>query len=138
MGADNGAYVKSPGGAGVPGAGQAHFLTPGVDGGRQKPYDGTVLRSGMLNRSCVRARVRLHGELRRVGCVREGYNVPSGVGVRIDGDVFGTITPFDQCGGYRRGADRHSQTGQYLPYRLGRVDRAQDAHPAGTDDSAMP
>ena len=29
--------------------------------------------------------MRQHGEQRRVGCVREGYNVPSGVGVRIDG-----------------------------------------------------
>ena len=66
-----------------------------------------VFRSGRENRSDVWARVRLHGELRRVGCVREDYNVPSGVGVRIDGDVFGTITPFDQRGGYRRGADRH-------------------------------
>jgi hypothetical protein len=81
VGADNGAYVKSPGGAGVPGAGQAHFLTPGVDGGRQKPYDGTVLRSGMLNRSCVRARVRLHGELRRVGCVRITSRIISSKGL---------------------------------------------------------
>ena len=76
------------------------------------------------------ARVRQHGEQRRVGCARDGYNVPSGVGVRIDGDVVGTITPFDQRGGYRRGADRHPETGEYLPYRLGRVNRAEDAHPA--------
>ena len=46
------------------------FLTPGVDGGRQKTYDGDVLRSERANRSDVWARVRLHGEPRRVGCVR--------------------------------------------------------------------
>ena len=57
--------------------------------------------------------------------------MPSRVGVRIDGGVFGTVTPFfDPRGGYRRGADRHPQTGEYLPYRLGRVDSAEDAHPA--------
>ena len=105
-------------------------MTPGVDGGHRKAYDGTVFRSESESRKDVRARARLSGEQRRVGCVREGYKVPSGVGVRIDGDVVGSVTPFDQRGGYRRGADRHPQTGEYLPYRLGRVNRAEDAHPA--------
>lgn len=128
---DNGASVKSLEGLKGRGSGRfGRFLRPGVDGGPQKTYAVAVFRSGTENRSDVRARARLHGELRRVGCVREGYNVPSGVGVRIDGDVFGTVTPFDQRGGYRRGADRHPQTGQNFAYRLGRVDRAEDAHPA--------
>lgn len=107
------------------------LLTPGVDGGGRKPYDGDVFRSKRFSRPCVRARERLYGEQQRVGCVRKGYNVPSGVGVRIDGGVVGTVTPFfDPRGGRRRGADRDPQTSQYLPYRLGRVDRAEDAHPA--------
>ena len=64
-------------------------------------------------------------------CVRKGYNVPSGVGVRIDGGVFCTISPFcDQRWGYRRRPDRHPQTIEDLTYRLGRVDRAEDSHPA--------
>ena len=47
------------------------FSTPDVDGGGRKAYDGAVFRSENVSRSVVLARVRLHGEKRRVGCVRE-------------------------------------------------------------------
>ncbi len=46
-------------------------MTPGVDGGHRKAYDGTVFRSESESRKDVRARARLSGEQRRVGCVRE-------------------------------------------------------------------
>ena len=46
-------------------------MRPGVDGGPQKKYAVAVLRSGRENRSDVWVRVRLHGEQRRVGCVRQ-------------------------------------------------------------------
>lgn len=46
------------------------FSTPDVDGGGRKAYDGAVFRSENVSRSVVLARVRLHGEKRRVGCVR--------------------------------------------------------------------
>jgi hypothetical protein len=45
-------------------------LTPGVDGGHRKAYDGAVFRSESESRTDVRARAHLYGELRRVGCVR--------------------------------------------------------------------
>ena len=45
-------------------------MTPGVDGGHRKAYDGTVFRSESESRKDVRARARLSGEQRRVGCVR--------------------------------------------------------------------
>ena len=47
------------------------FSTPDVDGGGRKAYDGAVFRSENVSRSVVLARVRLHGEKRRVGCVRD-------------------------------------------------------------------
>ena len=62
MRADNGAYVKSPGGAEGTGRPGGDFSTPDVDGGGRKAYDGAVFRSENVSRSVVRARVRLHGE----------------------------------------------------------------------------
>ena len=56
--------------------------------------------------------------------------MPSGVRFRIDGSVVDIVTTpvFEQRWGGRRGTDRHTQTVKDLPYRLRRIDRAEDAH----------
>ena len=82
-GADDGASVKSPGGAGVRVAGpEAFFLTPGVEGGRLKTYAVAVFRSGNVSRPDVRA--HLHGEQRRAGCVRTSRWLQFKAGLPVD------------------------------------------------------